>query len=231
MPLRTTSLSGFSPSINLPYFINANAGSLSASAGSLTWSHTTTIDTKCLVVGTFCQNNGNSITMNTVTYNGIALTQIQSSIANGGNGSMWVLFNPPIGTYNIVITPTATADRGIAGSSMNIGNVSSVVISGETDNASTDPMTTTITNLTEGIAIGNKVITGLNATLFAVTQTSPTGIVQAHTPSSFTSNGFAKWQALFYSPNLVYSGSVSFTCDVTSGSISTTNQQFMILQN
>lgn len=210
-----------------PYFIDSNAGSNSASATSRTWSHTTTSDTTCLVVGTFAANNAKTANVTGVTYNGVSLTQVVKSAAGSGQGGLWVMFNPPVGTYNVVMT-ASSGDRGIAGNSANFGGVSAVNVSGNAALASTDPRTLTITSTAKGLPVGHKIILGGNSTLHTVTASAPTGMAEERA-NKFVANSFAKYQGLFYSDTLVDAGSTSFTSDMTGGSMGTNSSQYMIL--
>lgn len=204
----------------LPYLIDANAGASQASGAPLTWSHTTTAATTILIVGCFCQNNGNSITVASVTFNGIALTQLQESSANGGCGAVFYLLNPPVGTFTISMqTSSGGSDRGIAGQSMNIGGATGINTSVLGDNNTTDPRTVTTTSSLLGLAIGHVKITGVGGTLFLTTSTAPTGMTAAVAARRFTSNSNAKHNEIFYSATIVAAGSTSFTNDITQGNI------------
>lgn len=216
----TLTLGMIASSLQLPVFINANSGASSASASSISYTHTTTANTSLLVVGAFCQNNGNSITVSSITFNGVVMTQLQESSASNGCGAVFYLFNPPIGSYTIVVTPTGTADRGIAAQSMNIGNARAINVSGLANDNSTDPRTLTITSTQRGLAIGHVKVTGLNGSTINTSSSSPTGMITAVAPRQFLSNGFAKYNSIWYSPNYVPAGSTSFTNTMTSGSIS-----------
>lgn len=213
----TLTLGMIASSLQLPVFINANSGTSSASASSISYTHTTTANTSLLVVGAFCQNNGNSATVSSITFNGISMTQLQESSPSSGCGAVFYLFNPPIGAYTIVVTPTSSADRGIAAQSMNIGNASAINVSGLANNSETDPRTLTIISTQRGLAIGHVKAIGNNSTTINTSSSSPVGMVTAVAPRQFLSNGFAKYNSIWYSPNYVPTGSTSFTNTMTSG--------------
>jgi hypothetical protein len=212
-----------------PYYIGAGGQSSSANATSRTWSHTTTADTTCVVVGTQVGNNAGNANVTGVTFNGVAMTQVQKSASSAinGQGGLWVIFNPPIGTYNIVMS-ASNGDRGISGSSANFGGCSAVHASANSSAATNDLITTTFTSTAAGLVVGNKHIGGDNGTLHTVSMTDPSGgaLILAN---RFTSNSFAKYQGLFYSPNIQAAGSVRFTTDVTAGTIAASTQQAMVL--
>lgn len=204
----------------MPFFIDANAGTSSFSASSISYTHVTTADTKLLVVGVFVQNNGNSATVSDVTFNGVSLTQLQEGTGSGGCGALFYMFDPPVGSYSIVVTPTSAADRGIGAQSMNIGNARAINVSGIADNDTTDPRTLTVTSTQRGFAIGHVKIAGANGTSITTSSSSPTDITTAATPQQFSSNGFAKYNSLWYSSTYVAAGSTSFTNTITAGVIS-----------
>lgn len=228
--LRVNQLTGFGAGgASPPYFINGNAGTFSSSATTITWSHTTTAATTCLVVGTFCGNNSGTANVSGVTFNGVSLTSVQkASAAVQGQGGLWVLFNPPIGTFSIVVTSNGS-DRGISGQSANFGGATAVNASANTNTSTTDPMTTSLTSTAAGLAVGHKHVNGASGTIATVSVTSPSGMVTCATPIGFLVNSFSKAEFLYYSPTLVASGSSSFTGDVTAGSVAGTSQQYMIL--
>jgi hypothetical protein len=213
-----------------PYFIDGNAGDNSASASSLSWTHTTTSDTTCLIVGGFLNRNSGTCSINSVTYNGVAMTTIQN-ISNRFASGLFVMFNPPIGTHTVSVSCTG-GDRGIAFSSMNIGGASVVDVSdGESDHFdTTDPKTINVTSSARGLAVGNAAFRATNNSALAASATSPTGMVAAHSENEFSSNSFRRWQALFYSPTLVDTGSTNFTLDVTTTNLGGRGQQYAILR-
>ena len=69
---------------------------------TVTWAHTCTGTNRALVVS-YCTNQAQNVTG--VTYNGVAMTQI-NALAPGGNNkqSSWGLINPASGANNIVVT-------------------------------------------------------------------------------------------------------------------------------
>lgn len=208
----------------LPYFIDASGGTASASASSLTWSHTTTAATDCLIVTGFSGDNGSVVTISGITYNGIALTQVRRNPGNAqGSGGMWVLLNPPIGTYNIVLTAGSLASRGIDGQSANFGNVTAINTSAITAVTTTNPVTTTVTSTLIGLPIGfthTNLATGLTT---SYTFNSPTGMT-LRASQSYTSNSFRKYSVLSSSDTYINPAG-STTMSATSAQTTAYNQQ------
>ncbi len=60
--------------------------------------------------------NGNTQNgMSGVTFNGVALTLLSSTQFNSGNGQVWYMINPPVGTFNVVVSTSASQrTRGVA---------------------------------------------------------------------------------------------------------------------
>lgn len=212
-----------------PTFISGSAtGNNQASGTPLSWSHTTSAVTDAIVVGTFINNNGGNAQVTSVTFNGVSFTQIQQSAgAAQGSGGLWILYNPPVGTYTLSVN--GNNDRGIGGTAANFKNVKSVNVSASSANASTDPRTTTITSTATGYPIANIACGGSGATLLTFAASAPTGMALLGTARRFTSNSNAKYQGLFGSDTLVPAGSTSFTSNCTAGSLVNRNQQYAIL--
>lgn len=79
-----------------------------AQVPTLTWAHTSTGVDRLLVVQVSTQQTK---TITGITYNGVGLTQqvSKTDVANDLRSELWTLVNPPIGTYNIVVTFSANA--------------------------------------------------------------------------------------------------------------------------
>jgi hypothetical protein len=81
---------------------------------SITLSHTTPVDTELryMLVGVSARNRDN-VAVSNVTYNGLVLSLV-ASVNNGQNARTWIyaLQNPPIGTYNVVVSFNANLTRG-----------------------------------------------------------------------------------------------------------------------
>lgn len=184
-----------------PEFINGNVGTNSASATSITWSHTTTPDTTCLFVSAWVNNNGGSVTISGVTFAGIAMTQVQQGAAGNPEGC-YVLFNPPIGTFSIVVTPSVLADRGIGASSANFRNAKSVAVSGHVAQTASSPLALSILNNhpLPGVCVFSVAPSiGGGAALPAPVVTMPPYRIQTAQYQDFVSNANHKGQGIYYS--------------------------------
>jgi hypothetical protein len=100
---------------------DASASSKSNSANSLTFSHTTgTGSDRILIVSVGIQFPGTT-TINSVTYNAIALTRLSANVKATIAVEMWYLIAPPSGAHNVVISLSgATA---VTGGSQSFNNV------------------------------------------------------------------------------------------------------------
>lgn len=211
-----------------PFFINGNTGTFAANSTSLSWSHTTTSATTCVVVGGYVGNNAATANITGVTFNGVSMTQVQkAAVSSQGQGGLWIIFNPPIGTYTIVLSANS-GDRGISGQSANFGGCSAVNVSANGNTATTDPRTLTMTSTAVGMAVAARHVNIVGTATITLTASSPSGLTNTSTPNSFNSNSNRKYQSLWYSPTLVSAGSTSFTtdCNVT---VAGSSVQYMIL--
>jgi hypothetical protein len=121
--LRATQLNGFDAGLE-PYYISASGVAISGTAETLSWSHTTTPETTCLVVGQTIIKNGATAGTSTVTFNGVSFSQIVSVATFSGFQAtrLHVLFNPPVGTFTLSVTISGTIDRGHCAQAINLGN-------------------------------------------------------------------------------------------------------------
>lgn len=81
---------------------------------SLTWSHTVGAGTNRALVVAVGTYSATARTVTGITYNGVALTKIDAQTAaleaNNQSGELWVLAAPAVGTANVVVTFSGTAD-------------------------------------------------------------------------------------------------------------------------
>lgn len=115
------------------------SGSATFSPGNTSFTHTTVAGTDLLLVAPSWSSTSNvATTVTSVTFNGQALTaataaanypSVPSNCTTSGNkttcsirvsSQFWYLVNPPIGTYNVVITMNQTANNGFMGAAMNL---------------------------------------------------------------------------------------------------------------
>lgn len=89
---------------------SASAESFSA-VSSVTHAHTCAGANRVLLVGMNCPNASDYITpASPPTYNGVAMTQVANNNVTGtAIEIVWALVNPPVGTFNILFTPTSPA--------------------------------------------------------------------------------------------------------------------------
>ena len=93
-------------------FATATATSLTAT--SATFSYTVSGTNTLLLVQVYIEANGTSDVVNTVTFNGTALTRIvQDRDTTSGHGDLetWRLVNPASGTHNVVVSISDTTAR------------------------------------------------------------------------------------------------------------------------
>lgn len=76
------------------------------SGSSITWAHTCSGSNRFLVVGVYHSYNGDRITG--VTYNGVAMTRINTRALASGTIYLYGLANPDTGTNNIVVSLSAS---------------------------------------------------------------------------------------------------------------------------
>ncbi len=131
--------------------------SAAASATSLTFSHTTSGSDRLLGVG-FTVYGGPTDRVTSVTYNGVALTEINqiTEPLNGAITHFYTLANPALGANDIVITLSSSAL--IEASSVSVQNATSPVLqASDTSNlivADTSVSATVTTTTANAIVIG-----------------------------------------------------------------------------
>ena len=108
----------------LPYIIPAitfdavSDFASSALTDSLTWSHTVAdFNSRILIVGAQAEatpSQQSNCTVNSVTYNSVALTEVDEAIVGGSPNyqcvGLWYLLTPPVGTFNVVVTWAGNLD-------------------------------------------------------------------------------------------------------------------------
>ena len=211
-----------------PFFINAVSGATSPNQVGMSWAHTTDPRTAALVVGVYAgASSGNNSSLTGAWFNNVPMTLIRQNNQGNLTTGMYVLFNPPIGTFNVSVTADGSG-RGFAASSLALGGVK--VIDAETggggSSTNTNPYSTSLTAPTGGIAVANVGVRGNSG--LSVSATSPQGIILAAPANVFTSDGNTKYQALFYLPTLVGPGASTLTANASSAS--GRGQQFVIFK-
>ena len=112
-----------------------------STSNSISWSHTCTGSNRILFVGIYAQSG----TPSGVTYNGVGMTLIKSTLVTGTSGvltiQLWCLINPATGSNTVTVT---TSSGG------NPTNCSAISYSGAKQSAQPDS-----SNFTTDIASGN----------------------------------------------------------------------------
>jgi hypothetical protein len=204
-----------------PSYINSSSGGYSTSLETISWSHTTTSLTTCLVVGQTVNKSGAAVGTSTVTFNGVALTQFVTASAVGGNQGtrLFYLLNPPIGTFTLSVQISGTVDRHHTAQAVNLGGVSAVggtATASDDDIASGVDLTTTLTAVSsQALLIGQ--VYGKNKSgggIPTLVANAPSSTTQAVTNSG-TANSLGVRVSMYYTP-LVGPGSVSLNFDCSS---------------
>lgn len=102
-------------------YLDSRASSL-VSGTSLTYSHTIATGASILVVAAGVRDisgAGDSPTFTSVTFNGIAMTELTNEVTSDGylRAGIFYLVDPPVGTFSIVITGSAATGEVYGGSS------------------------------------------------------------------------------------------------------------------
>jgi hypothetical protein len=110
--------------------------------GTGTFSHTCAA-TATILFAAF-RNNG---TLSGATYNSVAMTQIQSTVSNTDQYSLWYLVNPASGAHNVVLAGAAISTMyGVAASYIASRANSSVIdVSGTVATVSSSPLSIPLT--------------------------------------------------------------------------------------
>lgn len=182
-----------------PYFIGSSSYSTTASSSLevLTWSHTTTADTTAIVVSGAAVNNANSLDMDFVSFNGVSFG---TYIAQGGSGDsvrIFVLFNPPVGTYTLRAEVDATNDRFFAAHAINLGGVSEVNAGNGAESTSAETLSVSLTTTKRSIVIVGAYAQVGNTNIPTITCTSPAGGTLTRSASN-ASNNLGKRFSMFY---------------------------------
>lgn len=216
--LLVNQLSGFGASLSMdPFFISSSVdlATASSTASTLTWTHTTTIDTKCLIIAGATVNNGGTLDMTTPSFNGIPLT-LADSISTTDGTRIYYMLNPPIGTYTISAPSDSTNDRFFGAFAMNLGETYQLNATAK-NNSSAETISTSINTTKRSILVIAGYAGGDGSTIPTLSITSPIGTILAETTSN-QSNSFGKRASLFYTP-IVGIGSTTITQTITNTTV------------
>lgn len=188
----------------VPYYISSsNWGSTATtSSNTLTWSHTTTADTTCLVIVSMWMDSSGHTTSNSADFNSTSLTRIRGNSVNANQTvEIFRLFNPPIGTFNARALYSGTVDRFGGAMAINLGgNITAVLSQNGGSSTTSATITASLTTSRRSIVVmgggGHNDVSGLPS----ISVTAPTGSSSAVQTSSNTSNSNGKRVSAFYSP-------------------------------
>jgi hypothetical protein len=196
-----------------PYYISSSTGGVSNTAETLSWTHTTTADTTCLVVGQTVVKSGADAGTSTVTFNGVALTQIVEATYNANNQAtrLFRLFNPPVGSFTLSVQISGTIDRGHCAQALNLGGANAV--SGSTfdvDTGASAVLSSTVSPIDRAIIVAQGYAKHTTSgTIPGLTFSAPSGTL-APQSSTDTFNTLGTRISLFYSP-LQAAGTITCT--------------------
>lgn len=141
----------------MPPVFSSAGGAHNGGESSLTWSHTVADEAdRILLVGTMAQHNDVTDHVNSVTYNGVALTLLlrRTQGAFTQEGDLWYLISPDVGTHDVVATHDVTTSD-FAGVSVGYRNVHQTNPFGNTGTTggSADPMTQDIASSSAALVV------------------------------------------------------------------------------
>jgi hypothetical protein len=153
---------------------------------SSTFAHTCAVGATILFVG--WRNNG---TLSGVTYAGVSMTQIQSTVSNTDQYSFWYILNPASGANNVVLSGSGiTTQWAVAASYTGSRVVNAIDVSGTVAlvNASplSIPLTTTVNNDWTAAFVYDRSGTNFTANANCVKRTQPSN---GASMAFFDSNG------------------------------------------
>lgn len=147
--------------------VSTAATGAGVNATSLTWAHTTAGTNRLLVV-TCAADGGTVHTTNLITYNGVALTKADAITGGESTRSeIWYLVNPPVGTYNIVWSHSAS--EGLVGYGISFNGVDQTTPVGTALTGNNGNVAATSSTLSPTAADGDMVIDVISTDDVAVT--------------------------------------------------------------
>ncbi|CAB4132650.1 hypothetical protein UFOVP253_46 [uncultured Caudovirales phage] len=166
----------------LVYDTSTSSNSGGAAAASLTWSHTMAVGSGGILVVAPSYANPSAGLITGITYNGVTLTKIDSSIANLGVGTgrgveLWYLLSPATGANNIVVTASG-ATAPLNGGAISLTGASGIGTSAKNSSTSATSLAATTSSGASDIVVGAATC---RTTTFGVggSQTSRYNTVQA----------------------------------------------------
>lgn len=201
-----------------------NSGITSAS-----FSHTCTGANLVLFVAARTQSNLGSITG--VTYNGVALTLINTSTSAGDNNqvSLWYLMAPATGTNTVIVSASAgvSATDGVSSSYTGVNQTSIPNASNINSTTSGSPLSTSVTTTVDGCwtilaaACDSSGLAASTGSTLRNIQSTRTGLFDSNAPITpsgsstmsvtFTSSNCATVMASFAQPSITFTANISET--------------------
>lgn len=201
-----------------PFLINSSQYSTSASSSleTISWTHTTTSATTCLVVAGTAVNNAGNTDITSVTFNSVALTQIVTS-STGNSTSLWRLFSPAVGSFTLSVTMSGTNDRFISGHAVNLGNANAVNASSGGESAA-DTFSVSFTTTKKSIIVASSFVASSGSAARTISYSSPSTTTTQQSASN-SSNSIGK-TANIATSTLQNAASITVT-SVSSGAAAT----------
>lgn len=142
----------------LVYDTASSSNSGGSAASSLTWSHTMGAGSNGILIVAASYANPSTGLITGVTFNGVALTHIDSSVANLGVGTgravdLWYLLNPASGANNVVITASG-ATSPLNGGAISLTGASGVGTSAKNNSTSSTSLSCTTSSGGSDIVVG-----------------------------------------------------------------------------
>ncbi len=146
---------------------NGTSESGASNNAPLTWSHTTGAEGNMVLIVTVdttmptTPSANPPATATSVTYNGVALTELTSLTPNGDDayGSVWYLTNPPSGANNVVVNFTGPAsNNGVEATTFYNVDTTNPIASFTAQSAYTTTTSTTLTGTNAGEGVFDDVM-------------------------------------------------------------------------
>jgi len=174
-----------------PFFIDSSQYSTTASSSleTITWTHTTTSATTCLVVAGTAINNAGTTNISSVTFNGVSLTQVVVA-GSGSSTSLWRLFSPAVGSFTLSVTMSSTNDRFISGHAVNLGNANAVNASNAAE-GSAQTFSVSFTTTKKSIIVASSFVASSGSVTRTISYSSPSTTTTQQSASN-SSNSIGK---------------------------------------
>lgn len=223
--LKVNQLIGFgASSAKDPYYISSSQYSSTAPSTleTLAWTHTTTADTTCIVIGiSASRQGGSSVGTFSADFNGVSASElnVQSLTSSQAKSSLFYLLDPPIGTFTMTVNVTLAIERFMSASAVNLGGVNNVASFGVNGTTSaTSSLTVSGTTTKKAVLVGESFFQHTGSTVVTLSSSAPATMALAQSASN-TSNSVGKRASIFYS-TLQAPGTFNATVNSTSSSLS-----------